>query len=104
MHHYATTVYHRDLSEAHKARIAEFAQHKASVFEKLSILELSIFLLAGDFKKLAEHFVDYSGTMSKPEIAEMLQRRARCKEMSYDEYEAMLASGEVYKRHMLKSE
>lgn len=104
IHHYATTVYHRDLPEAHKARIAQFAAHKASVFEKLSILELSIFLIAGDFKKLAEHFVDYSGSMSKEEVAAMLERRARRKEMSHEQYEALLASGEAYKRHAIKAE
>lgn len=94
-------MYHRDLPEAHKARIAEFAKHKASVFEKISILELSIFLLVGDFKKLAEHYVDYSNSMTKEEVATMLERRARRKEMSYEQYEAMLASGEVYKPHMM---
>jgi len=96
MHHYAGTVYHRDLPEEHKARIAEFKKYKASVFRGLSILELSIFLLADDFKKLAEHYVDYTGTMTKEEVAKMLEVRAKRKEMTYDEYETMLASGKVY--------
>jgi hypothetical protein len=99
MHHYGTTVYHRDLPEAHKARIAEFKKYKGSVFRGLSILELSIFLLAGDFQKLAEHYVDYSQSMDKAQIASMLERRTKAKEMSYDQYEGMLASGELYKLH-----
>lgn len=95
-HHYNTTVFHRDLPEYHKSKIPEFTRHKGSVFRKLSILELSIFLLAGDFKKLAEHYVDYTESMTKDEIARMLEVRAKRKEMTYDEYEARLASGEVY--------
>mmetsp|Transcript_23917 Transcript_23917/g.64740 ORF Transcript_23917/g.64740 Transcript_23917/m.64740 type:complete len:416 (-) Transcript_23917:427-1674(-) len=102
MHHYATTVYHRDLPEEHKARIAEFKEHKASVFRGLSILELSIFLLAGDFKKLAEHYVDYTESMTKEQIAAMLEVRAKRKQMTYDEYEAKLADGSVYKANALK--
>lgn len=101
IHHYATTVYHRDLPEAHKARLDEFKRHKASVFRGLSILELSIFMLVGDFNKLAEHYVDYTESMSKAEVAAMLETRAKRKEMTYDQYEAMLASGDAYKPHML---
>mmetsp|Transcript_3441 Transcript_3441/g.11450 ORF Transcript_3441/g.11450 Transcript_3441/m.11450 type:complete len:429 (+) Transcript_3441:101-1387(+) len=95
-HHYSTTVYHRDLPAHHKTKIADFAKHKGSVFRGLSILELSIFLLAGDFDRLASHFVDYSGTMSRAEVAALLEARAKRKEMTYDEYEALLASGKVY--------
>jgi hypothetical protein len=31
------------------------------VFKKLSIVELSIFILLGLWDKLADHYVDYSG-------------------------------------------
>lgn len=40
-----------------------------------------------DFDKLAEHYLDYTGTMNKTEIIAMLKERAVRKEMSYYDYE-----------------
>jgi hypothetical protein len=52
----------QDLKEHQKTKEAEFARTHASVFKKLSIVELSIFILLGLWDKLADHYVDYSGT------------------------------------------
>lgn len=76
-HHNATRVYWRDLKEYQSAQHAEFARVHASVFRKLSIVEMAFFLLFKDWKRLAEHYVDYSGKLSKEEIAKMLEVRAK---------------------------
>jgi hypothetical protein len=57
-----TLPHHQDLKEHQKTKEAEFARTHASVFKKLSIVELSIFILLGLWDKLADHYVDYSGT------------------------------------------
>lgn len=76
-HHYNTAVYYRDLKTLQASKESEFAQYKASVFQKLSIVELSIFIVFGLWDKLADHYVDYTGKMSKEEIKTLLQTRAQ---------------------------
>jgi len=83
-HHYNQNVYFRDLPALQASKLEEFKKYKASVFQKLSIVELSIFVLLGLWDKLAEHYVDYSGTMSKEEIMAMLKRRATTTESTYE--------------------
>lgn len=51
----------QDLKEHQKSKEAEFARTRASVFQKLSVVELSIFILLGLWDKLADHYVDFSG-------------------------------------------
>lgn len=89
-HHYNTNVYYRDLPAHQKTKLEEFTKHKASVFQKLSILELSIFIIVKQWDKLAEHYVDYSGKMTKQEISEMLRVRACRLECSHADYEKYL--------------
>ena len=89
-HHYNTTVYFKDLPAHQKSKQAEFAKYKASVFQKLSIVELSIFILLGLWDKIADHYVDYTGKLSREEIMEMLRVRAQRKEVSYATYEKYL--------------
>jgi len=85
-HHYNSNVGYKDLPALQASKIEEFKANKASVFRKLSILELSIFVLFGLWDKLADHYVDYSGKMTREEIKEMLKVRAQRKEMSPEEY------------------
>lgn len=59
---HCTALHHQDLKAHQKSKEAEFARTKASVFKRLSIVELSIFILLGLWDKLADHYVDYSGT------------------------------------------
>jgi hypothetical protein len=89
-HHYNQNVFYKDLIEHQKTKVEEFKKYKASVFKNLSILELSIFILFGLWEKLSEHYVDYTGKMTKQEIMDMLKRRAAVKETSYDKYESYL--------------
>jgi hypothetical protein len=100
-HHYNINVYFKDLAAHQQSQLDVFKKYKASVFQKLSILELSIFVLFGLWDKLAEHYVDYSGDMSKQEIAQMLKVRAQRKETTYDVYEAYLANPTLEARKAL---
>lgn len=91
-HHYNTSVYFRDLPDLRARRIHEFAKHKASVFTKISIVELSIYVLLGIWDKLADHFVDYSESLTKDDIIKLLKTRAQRVEMSFEQYQQYLAT------------
>lgn len=89
-HHYNTSVYFKDLPAHQQSKIEEFKRCKSSVFKNLSIVELSIFILLGLWEKLSEHYVDYTGAMSKQEIMDLLKVRAKRKETTYEKYEQYL--------------
>jgi hypothetical protein len=93
--------------------VEEFKKYKASVFRGLSIVELSMFILLKQWKLLADHYVDYSGKMSKvgralppslqqraligplctqDEIAKMLEQRAKKLEISHRDYMRWLSN------------
>ena len=91
-HHYNTGVYFRDLKELQKSKEAEFAKYKASVFRGLSIVELSIYVLLGVWDRLADHYVDYSNSLSREQIMTMLKTRAERVETSYDKYQLYLSN------------
>jgi len=100
-HHYNASVFYRDLQAHQQTKIEDFKKYKASVFRNLSILEVSIFVLFGLFDKLADHYVDYSGKMSKSEIMQMLEKRARTRETTYDIYEKYLENPTLENRKSL---
>ena len=56
------------------AKIEIFKKTKASVFQKLSIFELSVLILLGQWDRLADYYVDYSGKMTKSEIIHLLRK------------------------------
>uniref|UniRef100_A0A7S0E067 Fatty acid desaturase domain-containing protein n=1 Tax=Hanusia phi TaxID=3032 RepID=A0A7S0E067_9CRYP len=87
-HHYYTNVSHRDLPAHQQTQHEEWKKFTASCFKKLSIVELAIFILLKEWKRLAtHHFVDFSGKLSVDEIAHLLEVRAKRKEMDYETYE-----------------
>ena len=87
-HHYFTAVTHRDLPAHQKSQEHVWRKHIGSCFKKLSIVELAVLMLLKEWNRLASlHFVDHSGTLSVPEVAALLEKRARVKEMTYDTYE-----------------
>jgi len=92
-HHYATNVHHRDLTKHQESKLADFKKYHGSVFKKLSIMEAALFILLKDWNKLAEHYVDHSNSLSKAEIAKMLEVRAKCKDMTNREYVDWMAKG-----------
>ena len=89
-HHYNTNVYFRDLKELQQSKDAEFKKHKASVFHEISIVELSILIVLGVWDRLADKYVDHSGSLSKQEIMAMLKSRAERTELSFEAYQAFL--------------
>lgn len=91
-HHYNTTVYYRDLPAHQLSKREDFKKVKASVFQKLSIVELSIFIVLGLWDKLADHYVDYTGKLTREEIKAMLKVRAQRLESTYEQYEEYLAN------------
>jgi hypothetical protein len=103
-HHYNTTVYFKDLADHQKSKESEFKRAKASVFKKLSIVELSIFILLGLWDKVAEHYVDYSGQLSKEQIIDMLRTRARRTEITFSDYERFLENPTPEARKVLLAE
>lgn len=103
-HHYNSGVYYRDLPVLQKSKVEEFKKYKASVFQKLSVVELSIFIVFQLWDKLAEHYVDYSGAMTKQEIMDMLKARATRIEVSYERYEKYLTNPSLEARKELKKE
>lgn len=76
-HHYATRVFYSDLPAYRETQMEEFKKHHASVFRGFSIVELSLFILLKDWKRLATYYVDYTGKMTQDEIAAMLEVRAK---------------------------
>ena len=70
----------------------------------MSIVELSIFIIFSLWDKLAEYYVDYSGTMTKEEIIEMLKTRAKRIEISNTKYENFLQEPTNAFKQALESE
>lgn len=100
-HHYNSSVYYKDLKKHQDSKIEEFKKSKSSVFKGLSIVELSIYILLGVWDKLAEHYVDYNGNLSKEEIITMLKTRAKRKETTYDIYQEYLRNPTLESRNSL---
>jgi len=67
-HHYNTSTFYRDLRALQKSKEEVFKKNRASVFKKLSIFELSVLILLGQWERLAEHYVDYTGEANQQQI------------------------------------
>ncbi len=89
-HHYNTAVYYRDLPAHQKTKEDKFKQFHASVFKKISIVELSIFILFGLWDELAKYYVDYTGELSKEEMIQMFKERVALTETTYENYSQYL--------------
>jgi hypothetical protein len=103
-HHYNSGVFYRDLKALQKSKEEEFIRCKASVFRGLSIVELSIFILLGLWDKIADHYVDYSNSMTKEEIKAMLITRAQRIELEYEQYADFMEDPSLEKRKMLSAQ
>ena len=87
-HHDFGWISHDRLTAHQRSQRALWARHRASVFRNLSALELSAYVMLGRFRTLAEeHYFDFAGDAGVDEIAELLETRARRKEMDYVDYE-----------------
>lgn len=101
-HHYNLNVYFKDLPEYQHSKEDTFKRDKASIFRHLSIVELSIFIILGLYDKLADHYVDYTGKMSREEIKALLKERVERKELTYEEYQEFLNDPTIEARNKLK--
>ena len=87
-HHYFMAVEHRDLPRHQQTQVDEWSRRRASVFKEVAIPQLSIYMLLKKWQLIADrHYVDFSGQLSSEEVALMLEKRAKCVEMSYEQYE-----------------
>ena len=87
-HHFAPRVPINRLGENIGGRRAECARVRAAVFEKTTIFELAVMMHLGRFEELIrKHYVDFGGDASVEELAQLFERRAKRREMSYEEYE-----------------
>ena len=91
-HHYNPNVFYTDLQALQASKVAEFKKYRASVFRGVNIVELSIYLLLSLWGELADHYVDYSGTMTREDIIAMLKARAKRTQTTYEQYEAFIAN------------
>uniref|UniRef100_A0A7S4C6P3 Fatty acid desaturase domain-containing protein n=1 Tax=Chrysotila carterae TaxID=13221 RepID=A0A7S4C6P3_CHRCT len=97
-HHYSTQTWYTDVETYRQKIMDNLKKYHGSVFKSISIPELSIMIMVGDFDRLAEQYVDYTGKMSKSDIAQMLRTRAKHKEIEYDEYHEWCRQAEAAAR------
>ena len=101
-HHYNTGVYHRDLPALQKSKEPLFRAAHASVFRRVSIMELSIFVLFGLYDQLADVYVDHSGELTREQVKDMFRQRVTRKETTYEQYSAFLSHPTKEARQQLK--
>lgn len=87
-HHFAPGVKLDKLREHIAAEGMRSAGIQAAVFEKTTIFELAIMMHLGQFERLIrKHYVDFGDNTEVRELAALFERRAKRREMSYEEYE-----------------
>lgn len=87
-HHHFPSIQHDTLSDHVAKERSEWARCHGAVFEKTTIFEMAIMMHFGQFKRLIrKHYVDFAGDLTVDELAALFERRARRREMSYEEYE-----------------
>lgn len=87
-HHFRPGVGLDGLAEHAAAEGPRWAGVHGAVFRKTTIFELAIMMHLGQFERLIrEHYVDFRGGLGVDELAELFERRAKRREMSYEEYE-----------------
>jgi len=75
VHHHAPSV-HWTLTEQHyKDNIEHYKANNATIFRDTEQGELIAWLFAHDWEKMADHWVDLSGKLTRDEIIAMLKRR-----------------------------
>lgn len=87
-HHHFPAIAHDEQSEYSVAQRQAWASCHGAVFEKTTIFELAIMMLFGQFDRLIRnHYLDFAGDLEPEQLAALFERRAKRKEMSYEEYE-----------------
>lgn len=87
-HHYAPGVLQDELQEHIAGERSNCARCRGAVFEKTTIFELAIMMHLGQFERLIrKHYVDFAEDGDVGELAALFERRAKRREMSYEQYE-----------------
>lgn len=84
-HHNQGHIYWRDLPAHQSTQVDVWARYHASVFQGYDIFSFTLAVLFKAWPLLAERFVDTSGSLSKAEIAKLLEARARRREVPHTE-------------------
>jgi len=82
-HHYHPLVYWRDASKHHCTQREMWAKYHASVFQGADIFSFSFMVVLKAWPILADRFVDYSGNLTKEQIAKLLEARATRRDMEH---------------------
>ena len=70
MHHLAGSVYYTDLPDHRKQYHETYAKYHAAIFRGLSVAEVAGLMLANQWDKLAEHFVQYNDAPAPNKLPE----------------------------------
>lgn len=87
-HHQHPSMAHDRLSEHVARERSEWARCDGTVFRGTTFIEITIMIALGQFDRLVrDHYVDFSGEGNAQELASLFERRAKRKEMTYEQYE-----------------
>ena len=110
-HHHFPNVQHDKLLEHVARERPEWADCHGAVFEKTTIFEVALMMHFGQFDRLIrEYHVDFAGDLAADELVALFERRAKRREMSYEEYEFRYLPGlrqrvrELVRRGICKGE
>ena len=87
-HHHFPAIGHDKLSKHVASERQAWARCHGAVFGKTTIFDLAIMMHVGQFDRLIRnHYMDFAGDLEPQQLADLFERRAKRKEMSYEEYE-----------------
>lgn len=87
-HHMHPAMAHDRLPEHVARERPEWARCDGAVFRNTTFIEIAIMLHLGRFDRLIRsHYVDFSGKRNAEELSTLFERRAKRKEMTYEQYE-----------------
>ena len=87
-HHYFPSVGHDKLSDHVARERSEWARCDGAVFERTTFFEVTVMMYLGQFDRLIrDHYVNFSGNRTVEELSTLFERRAKLKEMTYEDYE-----------------
>ena len=87
-HHVLPAAAHDEYPALETSEMPEWARWHGALFKDTSIVEIAVLMQLDQFDRLIDqYYVDRAGTLSRDELVALFRRRARRREMSYEEYE-----------------
>ena len=87
-HHYFPGVNHDALPEHVARERSHWARCDGAVFKNTTFVEIATMMVLGQYDRLIrDHYVDYSGNGTVEELSKLFERRAKRREMTYEQYE-----------------